>query len=108
MTAREANNAPDRHEKPTSRSRGRLVEATWGDAMSLVAGRAQEAIEKFTAISIGSHNTGQLFIEEDDTLAILGKAGLGTPHRDGNTRLCTATAARALIETIGADGQPGS
>ena len=27
---------------------------------------------------------------------------------DGNTRLCTATAAAALKETFGADGQPGS
>ena len=27
---------------------------------------------------------------------------------DGNTRLCTATAARGLIESFGTDGQPGS
>ena len=27
---------------------------------------------------------------------------------DGNTRLCTATAAAALKETFGGDGQPGS
>jgi ferredoxin-nitrate reductase len=39
---------------------------------------------------------------------MLGKAGIGTPHMDGNTRLCTATAAAALKESFGADGQPGS
>ena len=39
---------------------------------------------------------------------MIGKAGLGTPHMDGNTRLCTATAAQALQETFGSDGQPGS
>ena len=39
---------------------------------------------------------------------MIGKAGLGTPHMDGNTRLCTATAAAALKESFGADGQPGS
>ena len=38
----------------------------------------------------------------------IGKAGLGTPHMDGNTRLCTATAADAPVETFGCDGQPGS
>ena len=27
---------------------------------------------------------------------------------DGNTRLCTATAAASLKESFGADGQPGS
>ena len=39
---------------------------------------------------------------------MIGKAGLGTPHMDGNTRLCTATAAEALEQTFGTDGQPGS
>ena len=29
-------------------------------------------------------------------------------HMDGNTRLCTATAAASLKESFGADGQPGS
>jgi hypothetical protein len=32
---------------------------------------------------------------------------LGTPHMDGNTRLCTTTAAASLKETLGADGQSG-
>ena len=39
---------------------------------------------------------------------MIGKAGLGTPHMDGNTRLCTATSAAAFKESFGADGQPGS
>jgi ferredoxin-nitrate reductase len=42
------------------------------------------------------------------TLAVIGKAGIGTPHMDGNTRLCTATAAAALKASFGTDGQPGS
>ncbi len=39
---------------------------------------------------------------------MLARAGIGTHHLDGNTRLCTATAAEALKETFGCDGQPGS
>lgn len=39
--------------------------------------------------------SGQLFLEEYYTLGIIGTAGIGTPHMDGNTRLCTATAAEA-------------
>ena len=57
---------------------------------------------------IGFYTTGQLFLEEYYTLAVIGKAGIGTPHMDGNTRLCTATAAAALKATFGSDGQPGS
>jgi ferredoxin-nitrate reductase len=34
-------------------------------------------------------------------------AGIGTPHMDGNTRLCTATADQALKESSGSDGDPG-
>ena len=40
----------------------------------------------------GFYTSGQLFLEEYYTLAVIGKAGIGTPHMDGNTRLCTATA----------------
>ena len=43
---------------------------------------------------------GQLFLEEYYTLGVIGKAGLGTPHMDGNTRLCTATAAAALKAVV--------
>jgi anaerobic selenocysteine-containing dehydrogenase len=39
---------------------------------------------------------------------VIGKAGNGTPNMDGNTRLCTATAAAALKQSFGTDGQPGS
>ena len=47
-------------------------------------------------------------LEEYHSLALLGKAGFGTLHMDGNTRLCTATAAAAMRESFGCDGQPGS
>src|SRR3569832_1079060 len=76
--------------------------------MSLVVRRTREAIQHNSASAIGFYSTGQLFIEEYYTLSVIGKAGLGTPHMDGNTRLCTATAEQALCETFGSDGQPGS
>jgi anaerobic selenocysteine-containing dehydrogenase len=57
---------------------------------------------------IGFYTSGQLYLEEYYTLAVIGKAGIGTPHMDGNTRLCTATAAAALKASFGTDGQPGS
>ncbi|MDQ0774762.1 anaerobic selenocysteine-containing dehydrogenase [Streptomyces aurantiacus] len=39
---------------------------------------------------------------------MLARAGIGTNHLDGNTRLCTSTAAEALKESFGCDGRPGS
>jgi ferredoxin-nitrate reductase len=108
LHAWEANNSPDRLTRPLIRRDGRLVETTWDEAMSALVARSQEIRDKYTTGAIGFYSTGQMFIEEYYTLATIGKAGLGTPHMDGNTRLCTATAAVALIETFGCDGQPGS
>ena len=76
--------------------------------MDLVVRRTREIRDKATASGIGFYTSGQLFLEEYYTLAIIGKGGLGTPHMDGNTRLCTATAAQAFKESFGSDGPPGS
>jgi anaerobic selenocysteine-containing dehydrogenase len=57
---------------------------------------------------MGFYNSGQLFIEDYYTLAVLVRGGIGSPHLDGNTRLCTATSDAALKETFGSDGDPGS
>ena len=103
-----ANNSPDRLTKPLIRRNGKLEEATWEEAMSLLVSKSKELIDKHTASSIGFYTSGQLFLEEYYALGVVGKAGLGTPHMDGNTRLCTATAAAALKVSFGSDGQPGS
>ena len=46
--------------------------------------------------------------DDEESLATIARAGIGTNHLDGNTRLCTATAGEALKESFGCDGQPGS
>ncbi|KAA2242344.1 molybdopterin oxidoreductase family protein [Salinarimonas soli] len=97
----------DRLTKPLIRTRSGFREASWDEAMDLIVARSKELVERYTASSIGFYTTGQLMLEEYYTLGVIGKAGLGTPHMDGNTRLCTATAAASLKETFGADGQPG-
>jgi anaerobic selenocysteine-containing dehydrogenase len=104
----EANHSADRLTKPLIRRGGVLQAATWDEAMDLINKRTVEVRDRYTASAIGFYTTGQLFLEEYYTLGVIGKAGLGTPHMDGNTRLCTATAAAALKETFGSDGQPGS
>ncbi|EHR61741.1 molybdopterin oxidoreductase family protein [Saccharomonospora cyanea] len=101
-------NRTDRLTRPLVRSDGRLQETDWDTAMSLIVRRSRELLDETGPLSHGFYTSGQLFLEEYYTLGVIGKAGLGTPHMDGNTRLCTATAAAALKETFGSDGQPGS
>ncbi|WP_100444809.1 molybdopterin oxidoreductase family protein [Glycomyces xiaoerkulensis] len=104
----QANHSADRLTRPLIRRGGRLVETDWDTAMEAVAGRTRELLRDRGPSSIGFYTSGQLFLEEYYTLAVLGRGGIGTNHMDGNTRLCTATAAAALKETFACDGQPGS
>jgi ferredoxin-nitrate reductase len=104
----QANDSEDRLKKPLVRKNGELVEASWDEAMGRVVEQSKRLLEEKGPLALGFYTTGQLFLEEYYSLGVIGKAGLGTPHMDGNTRLCTATAAEALKETFGTDGQPGS
>ena len=92
----EANHSPDRLTRPLIREGGRLREASWDEAMGLIVREVEGDPRRATpAAPSASTPAGQLFLEEYYTLGVIGKAGLGTPHMDGNTRLCTATAAAA-------------
>lgn len=104
----QANNSPDRLTKPLIRRDGELVETDWETAMAAVAGRTSELLAERGPSSIAFYTTGQLFLEEYYTLGLIAHGGIGTSHVDGNTRLCTATAAAALKESFASDGQPGS
>lgn len=98
----------DRLTRPLIRENGQLVECSWDTAMGRIVERSQELLRTRGPLSHGFYTSGQLFLEEYYALAVIGKAGIGTPHMDGNTRLCTATAASSLKESFGADGQPGA
>ncbi len=104
----QANASPDRLTRPLVREGGELVETDWDTAMSRVVTRTKELLAERGASSVGFYTSGQLFLEEYYTLGLVAHGGIGTNHVDGNTRLCTATAAAALKETFGCDGQPGS
>ncbi|HEY0699206.1 MAG TPA: molybdopterin-dependent oxidoreductase, partial [Micromonospora sp.] len=105
----QANHSPDRLRRPLVRQGGELVETDWDTAMGRVVARSRELLDGPGGWGhFGFYTSGQLFLEEYYTLAVIGKAGIGTPHMDGNTRLCTATAAAALKASFGTDGQPGS
>nr|WP_243870178.1 nitrate reductase [Amycolatopsis granulosa] len=104
----QANNASDRLGTPLVRRDGRLAEASWDEAMSLIVERTRAVLDEQGPSGVGFYTSGQLFCEEYYTLAAIAHGAIGTNHLDGNTRLCTATAAAALKESFGCDGQPGS
>ncbi|MEY2439798.1 MAG: hypothetical protein QOI34_1183, partial [Verrucomicrobiota bacterium] len=104
----QANHHTDRLRHPLIRRGGKLENASWNEVMNLITRQSKEIQQRHSSAAIGFYNTGQLFIEEYWTLSTITDAGLGTPHVDGNTRLCTATASQALMQSFGTDGPPGS
>jgi ferredoxin-nitrate reductase len=102
----QANNSPDRLTHPLVRRNGVLQEASWDDAMALVVERSQQLLATRGSGALGFYTSGQLFLEDYYTLALVARGGIGTNHLDGNTRLCTATAGQSLKESFGCDGQP--
>jgi ferredoxin-nitrate reductase len=104
----QANGSPDRLTRPLVRQDGELREADWDTAMERVVTRSKELLGESGPGAFGFYTSGQLFLEDYYTLSVMARAGIGTNHLDGNTRLCTATAGEALKESFGSDGQPGS
>jgi len=92
---------------PKIRKDGKLVDASWDEAMGLVAARFSECINQSGPDSVAFYGSGQLFTEESYTANKLFKAGIGTNNVDGNPRLCMASAASGYVSTFGKDEPPG-
>ena len=104
-----ANRHESRAKFPQIRNReGKLVRASWDDAMSLVVDRFSEVLATDGPDGVAIYNSGQLLLEEYYTLGKIARAGLGMANIDANTRLCTSTVAASLMESFGADGPPGA
>jgi len=104
----QANSSPDRLTRPLVRVDGELRETDWETAMERLVARSKGLLEESGPGAFGFYTSGQLFLEDYYTLSVMARAGIGTNHLDGNTRLCTATAGESLKESFGCDGQPGS
>jgi nitrate reductase NapA len=99
--------APDRCLHPLVRKGGKLVRASWEEAMSLVARRFQEAQQQHGPDAVAFYGSGQGLTEETYAANKLFKAGLRTNNVDGNPRLCMASAVGGYVTTYGKDEPMG-
>src|SRR5690606_15982290 len=73
----QAVDSPDRLTRPLVREGGELVETDWDTAMDRVVTRSKELLARPGGWGrFGFYTSGQLFLEEYYTLAVIGKAGL--------------------------------
>ncbi len=106
-TLTELNELPNRLTTPKIKRNGKFEEASWEEAMSLVAEKFKTAIDENGPNSVAYYGSGQLYIEESYTANKLFKGGIGTNNVDGNPRLCMASAAVGYTQTFGKDEPPG-
>lgn len=100
-------NAEGRLLHPLVRKEGKLVEASWDEAMSLVARKFREALETTGPDSVGFYGSGQGLTEETYAANKLFKAGLRSNNVEGNPRLCMASAVGGHLTTYGKDEPMG-
>lgn len=97
-----------RAKTPLLRRDGRLERADWDTALDEVVTRIREAVNRRGPGSVAIYSSGQLLQEENYVIGKLARGALGTPHLDGNPRLCMASAVVGYTRSFGSDGPPNA
>ena len=101
-------NSSDRLTKPLIREGDRFREATWDEALSLVARRLSEIKAKNGPDSIGLIASSKCTNEESYLMQKLARAVVGTNNIDNCSRYCQSPATVGLFRTVGYGGDSGS
>jgi len=98
---------PSRLTRPLVRREGRLLPATWDDALELVAARLSAIRREDGPDAVGVFGGGGLTNEKAYLLGKFARLALGTSRIDYNGRFCMASAAAAGNRAFGVDrGMP--
>ena len=92
----------DRLTKPQIRKNGKMVDATWDEAINTIAKKVMEDPKKFAI-----YGSGQWTVAEGYAAMKFVKGGLGTNQLEPNARLCMASAVVGFVTTFGVDEPAG-
>ena len=98
----------DRVKEPLIKKDGKFVEASWDEALNLIAEKFTSAVKEYGPDSVGFYGSGQTFAEETYVASKLFRAGFGTNNIDGNPRTCMASAVAGFLTTYGEDEPSGT
>ena len=101
-------NSRDRLTKPLIRDGDKFREASWEEALQLVARRLSEIKEKNGPESIALISSSKCTNEESYLMQKLARAVVGTNNIDNCSRYCQAPATVGLFRTVGYGGDAGS
>ena len=101
-------NSPDRLTKPLIRESGKFREASWDEALDLVARKFREIKAKNGPDSLAFVSSSKCTNEESYLMQKLARAVIGTNNMDNCSRYCQAPATQGLFRTVGYGGDSGS
>lgn len=101
-------NSTDRLTKPLIREGDKFREASWEEALGLVARRLSEIKAKNGPDSIGLISSSKCTNEESYLMQKLARAVVGTNNIDNCSRYCQSPATVGLFRTVGYGGDSGS
>lgn len=101
-------NSPDRLTRPLIREAGKFREATWDEALGLVARRFQEIKAQSGPDALAFISSSKCTNEESYLMQKLARAVIGTNNMDNCSRYCQAPATVGLFRTVGYGGDSGS
>jgi nitrate reductase NapA len=93
----------DRLTTPLIRKQGKLVPATWDEALDLVARRFKETLAAKGPEAVGIYGSGQWTITDGYAATKWFRAGMGSNNVEANARLCMASAVTGFMSTFGSD-----
>jgi len=101
-------NSADRLTKPLIRENGKFREATWDEALGLVARKFSEIKAATGPDSLAFISSSKCTNEESYLMQKLARAVIGTNNMDNCSRYCQAPATVGLFRTVGYGGDSGS
>lgn len=101
-------NSEERLTKPLIRKGDEFVEASWEEALSLVASKLQEMKNTYGPDSIGFISSSKCSNEENFLFQKLARAVFGTNNVDNCSRYCQSPATMGLMRTVGIGGDAGT
>lgn len=97
----------DRLTKPLIRKGGKMVEASWDEAMTLIAAKFKDSIDRHGPDSVAMYGSGQWTVFEGYAASKLFKGGIGTNNIEVNARLCMASAVTGFMTSFASDEPMG-
>ncbi len=101
-------NSPDRLTRPLIREGNRFREASWDEALDLIARRFSEIKAASGPDSLAFISSSKCTNEESYLMQKLARAVIGTNNMDNCSRYCQAPATTGLFRTVGYGGDSGS